>query len=73
MITKIWFHRTTPGNAPGITLFVTNQDGTTGVLSFDVSEEVYDTWVPDTNHIPGENLNEGIIWEKPLVPDLKTR
>lgn len=71
MVTKIWFHRTSR-NAPMITLFTEYSDGSVGPQAFEVSEEVYDNWVPDTNHYPGENLKEGIVYDKPLVPNLKT-
>lgn len=36
-----------------------------------VSEELYDQWVPDTNHYPGESLSEGVVYDKPLKENLK--
>lgn len=36
-----------------------------------VSEELYDQWVPDTQHFPGESLSEGVIYDKPLKANLK--
>ncbi len=62
MITKVWFHRTTE-NKPAISLFSSDSIGES-VLTSEVSEEVYDNWVPDTNHFPGENIKEGVIYDK---------
>jgi hypothetical protein len=69
MITKIWFHRTAE-NIPAITLFTEGPDGAFSDI-FELTEECYDIWVPDTNHFPGENLNEGVVYDKPLIPNLR--
>lgn len=74
MITKIWFKRTAQ-NVPVVCLEHKHHDNLrrppvfTDV--FQVSEELYDQWVPDTNHFPGESLSEGVVYDKPLVPNLK--
>jgi hypothetical protein len=67
VITQIWFARSYD-NRPQLRM--RSVEG--GVMSYDIAEELYDQWVPDTNHLHGESLSEGISWEKPLVPNLKT-
>lgn len=72
MITRMWFKRD-EFNQPILCTEVALESGspvvsTTSTL---LSEEVYDHWVPDTNHFPGESLSEGITWEKPLILNLK--
>ena len=67
MITKIFFRRTQIDNKPTITLI--SDDGS--VKTFNISETEYEFYVPETNQFHGENLQEGIIWEKPLSANLK--
>jgi hypothetical protein len=70
----MWFKRDEFNQPILCTEFALDEDspiaGTTSTL---VSEEVYDTWVPDTNHFPGESLSEGVVYDKPLIPNLKAQ
>lgn len=74
MITRIWFKRTAK-NVPVVCLEHTPHDndsnGPTHTDVFMVSEELYDQWVPDTQHFPGESLSEGVVYDKPLKENLK--
>ena len=70
MITKIWFKRTEQ-NEPIICLASDAPEGVVAIDTFLITEELYDQWVPDTNHFPGESLSEGIEYDKPLIPNLK--
>lgn len=67
MITKIFFRRTTTDNKPQIVLV--NAAG--APQYFEISEAEYDHWVPDTNHLHGEDIRHGIDWEKEPIPNLK--
>ncbi len=69
MISKIWFYRTAD-NKPFIML-ASVFEGMEHKQSFEITEELYDNWVPDTNHFPGESLSEGVVYDKPLIPNLK--
>jgi hypothetical protein len=46
MISEIWFHRSTE-NEPAITLFHKLPDGGEIADVFLITEELYNTWVPD--------------------------
>jgi hypothetical protein len=67
VITKIFFRRTQTDNKPTVTLV--SDDGSLKI--FNISEAEYDFYVPETNHFHGENLREGITWEKPFSANLK--
>lgn len=70
MISKIWFERTAE-NEPSLVLFNRVSDNLSTKVSYLISEECYDFWVPDTNHFPGENVKEGVVYDKPLAVNLK--
>jgi hypothetical protein len=71
MITKIRFVRNQKGN-PTVELvydtYVPDQ-----IWKLDLTEEAYTEWVPDTNGpgYKGENLKDGIMWDVPVIPNLK--
>jgi len=70
MVTRIYFKRTME-NTPVIVLISMYRDGSSFEDTFAVSEELYDQWVPDTNHFPGESLSEGVVYDKPIIPNMK--
>lgn len=67
MIGKVFFKRD-EFNQPVICL--ASDDGSLSV-TYLITEELYDKWVPDTNHLPGESLSEGVVYDKPLKANLK--
>jgi hypothetical protein len=69
VIEKIWFRRTQDTNRPTIVLRHANNITTV----YEITEAEYDHWVPDTNHLHGENRRVGTIWEKDLFPNLKAK
>jgi hypothetical protein len=69
-VSKISFSRDQL-NRPIMTLFTERADGRIRKRICFLTEELYDQWVPDTNHFHGENIAEGIVWEKTSIPNLK--
>lgn len=73
MITKMWLLRSQKDGTPAINLFFTDRTGITTSVCYEVSEELYNTWVPDSNGpaFKGENVREGVIYDVPLKANLK--
>ena len=73
VVTRFWLVRDKVTGRPGIMLFFENTDNEKKARCFEMTEECYCSWVPDTNgpSYVGENLRRGVVYDKPLIPNLK--
>ncbi len=76
MITKVRFVRDENGK-PVLVVFMARYNRVRGHFitqdPYDMSEAAYEEWVPETNGpgFPGENLKDGVEYDKPLKVNLK--